>query len=122
MDTFDNSLREGIALLFAAILLPISMAVFAWSLRRTKMTGTLMHRSLSGSRLFRTGGFRKIKKTGRARGTPSLFVLYLNLRYDFFFFLTFTFVSIPGASCWSISRPCLACCPYTPLGSNSTAF
>ena len=33
-----------VLLLFAAILLPISMAVFAWSLRRTKMTGTLMHR------------------------------------------------------------------------------
>ena len=33
-----------VLLLFAAILLPISMAIFAWSLRRTKMTGTLMHR------------------------------------------------------------------------------
>lgn len=33
-----------VLLLFAAILLPISTAVFAWSLRRTKMTGTLMHR------------------------------------------------------------------------------
>ncbi|HTQ58591.1 MAG TPA: ABC transporter permease [Candidatus Solibacter sp.] len=33
-----------VLLLFAAILLPISVAVFARSLRRTKMTGTLMHR------------------------------------------------------------------------------
>jgi ABC-2 type transport system permease protein len=30
--------------LFAALLLPLSMAVFAWALRRTKTTGTLMHR------------------------------------------------------------------------------
>jgi ABC-2 type transport system permease protein len=30
--------------LFAAVLLPVSMAVFAWALRRTKTTGTLMHR------------------------------------------------------------------------------
>jgi len=30
--------------LFAAVLLPSSMAVFAWALRRTKTTGTLMHR------------------------------------------------------------------------------
>jgi ABC-2 type transport system permease protein len=29
---------------FAAVLLPISMTVFAWSLRRTKATGTLTHR------------------------------------------------------------------------------
>jgi ABC-2 type transport system permease protein len=29
---------------FAAALLPLSMAVFAWALRRTKTTGTLMHR------------------------------------------------------------------------------
>ncbi|HYL64545.1 MAG TPA: ABC transporter permease [Candidatus Methylomirabilis sp.] len=33
-----------ILFLFAAVLLPVSMAVFAWSLRRTKTTGTLMHR------------------------------------------------------------------------------
>ncbi len=33
-----------ILLLFAAVLLPLSMAVFAWALRRTKTTGTLMHR------------------------------------------------------------------------------
>lgn len=33
-----------ILLLFAAVLLPLSMLVFAWSLRRTKTTGTLMHR------------------------------------------------------------------------------
>lgn len=32
-----------ILLLFAVVLLPISMAVFAWSLRRTKITGTLTH-------------------------------------------------------------------------------
>jgi ABC-2 type transport system permease protein len=30
--------------LFSAVLLPFSMAVFAWALRRTKTTGTLMHR------------------------------------------------------------------------------
>lgn len=30
-------------LLFAAILLPLSLAVFAWALRRTKITGTLTH-------------------------------------------------------------------------------
>jgi ABC-2 type transport system permease protein len=30
-------------LLFAAILLPVSLAVFAWALRRTKITGTLAH-------------------------------------------------------------------------------
>jgi hypothetical protein len=29
---------------FAAVLLPISMGTFAWSLRRTKATGTLTHR------------------------------------------------------------------------------
>jgi len=28
---------------FAAVLLPLSMTVFAWSLRRTKITGTLTH-------------------------------------------------------------------------------
>ncbi len=33
----------GILLLFAAVVLPISIAVFAWALRRTKITGTLMH-------------------------------------------------------------------------------
>lgn len=33
-----------VLLLFAAVLLPISMFVFAWALRRTKTTGTLMHR------------------------------------------------------------------------------
>jgi ABC-2 type transport system permease protein len=33
-----------ILLLFAAVLLPISMGVFAWTLRRTKITGTLSHR------------------------------------------------------------------------------
>lgn len=31
-------------LLFAAVLLPLSMAVFSWALRRTKITGTLTHR------------------------------------------------------------------------------
>ena len=30
-------------LLFAAVLLPVSMSTFAWSLRRTKITGTLTH-------------------------------------------------------------------------------
>jgi hypothetical protein len=29
---------------FAVVLLPLSMAVFRWSLRRTKATGTLTHR------------------------------------------------------------------------------
>jgi ABC-2 type transport system permease protein len=33
-----------VLLLFAAVLLPVSTAVFAWALRRTKTTGTLMHR------------------------------------------------------------------------------
>ena len=33
-----------VLLLFAAALLPLSMTVFAWALRRTKTTGTLMHR------------------------------------------------------------------------------
>jgi ABC-2 type transport system permease protein len=30
-------------LLFALVLLPISLAVFSWALRRTKITGTLTH-------------------------------------------------------------------------------
>jgi ABC-2 type transport system permease protein len=34
----------AILLLFAVILLPLSMSVFAWALRRTKITGTLTHR------------------------------------------------------------------------------
>jgi ABC-2 type transport system permease protein len=34
----------AVLLLFAAALLPLSMLVFAWCLRRTKITGTLMHR------------------------------------------------------------------------------
>jgi ABC-2 type transport system permease protein len=34
----------GILLLFAAVLLPVSMVVFGWALRRTKITGTLTHR------------------------------------------------------------------------------
>jgi ABC-2 type transport system permease protein len=33
----------SVLLLFAAVLLPLSMSVFAWSLRRTKITGTLTH-------------------------------------------------------------------------------
>jgi ABC-2 type transport system permease protein len=33
-----------VLVLFSAVLLPLSMAVFAWALRRTKTTGTLMHR------------------------------------------------------------------------------
>jgi ABC-2 type transport system permease protein len=32
-----------VLLVFAAILLPASMASFAWALRRTKTTGTLTH-------------------------------------------------------------------------------
>jgi len=32
-----------ILLLFAVVLLPLSISVFAWSLRRTKITGTLTH-------------------------------------------------------------------------------
>ena len=30
-------------LIFASILIPLSFAVFAWALRRTKITGTLTH-------------------------------------------------------------------------------
>ncbi|MGB7283776.1 MAG: ABC transporter permease [Candidatus Acidiferrum sp.] len=33
-----------VLLVFGVVLLPLSMAVFAWCLRRTKITGTLMHR------------------------------------------------------------------------------
>jgi ABC-2 type transport system permease protein len=33
----------GALLLFAAILLPVSFAIFSWALRRTKITGTLTH-------------------------------------------------------------------------------
>ena len=33
----------AVLLAFAAVLLPLSMAIFAWSLRRTKITGTLSH-------------------------------------------------------------------------------
>ena len=33
----------GALLLFAVILIPLSFAVFAWALRRTKITGTLTH-------------------------------------------------------------------------------
>lgn len=33
-----------VLLLFSAVFLPLSMTVFAWALRRTKTTGTLMHR------------------------------------------------------------------------------
>jgi len=32
-----------VLLLFATVLLPVSLAVFAWALRRTKVTGTLTH-------------------------------------------------------------------------------
>jgi len=31
-------------LAFAAVLLPASVVIFSWSLRRTKITGTLTHR------------------------------------------------------------------------------
>jgi len=34
----------AVLLLFAAVLLPISITVFGWALRRTKVTGTLTHR------------------------------------------------------------------------------
>jgi ABC-2 type transport system permease protein len=42
------SIREllpsiGALLLFAAVLLPLSFAIFSWALRRTKITGTLTH-------------------------------------------------------------------------------
>jgi len=33
----------GALLIFAAVLIPLSFAVFAWALRRTKITGTLTH-------------------------------------------------------------------------------
>jgi len=33
-----------VLLVFAAVLLPLAMLIFAWALRRTKATGTLMHR------------------------------------------------------------------------------
>ena len=33
----------AVLLLFAALLLPISFAIFSWALRRTKITGTLTH-------------------------------------------------------------------------------
>ncbi len=33
----------AILLLFAALLLPVSFAIFSWALRRTKITGTLTH-------------------------------------------------------------------------------
>jgi ABC-2 type transport system permease protein len=33
----------GALLLFAVILIPLSFLVFAWALRRTKITGTLTH-------------------------------------------------------------------------------
>jgi hypothetical protein len=33
----------GGLLLFAAVLLPASFAIFSWALRRTKITGTLTH-------------------------------------------------------------------------------
>lgn len=33
----------AVLLLFAAVLLPLAMATFAWALRRTKITGTLSH-------------------------------------------------------------------------------
>jgi ABC-2 type transport system permease protein len=33
----------GMLLVFAAVLLPLSFGVFAWALRRTKITGTLTH-------------------------------------------------------------------------------
>jgi ABC-2 type transport system permease protein len=41
---FEIARPLGILLLFAAVLLPISIVVFGWALRRTKITGTLTHR------------------------------------------------------------------------------
>jgi ABC-2 type transport system permease protein len=54
LDAMRGALLEGaglvaigqpllILLLFGAVLLPASMAVFSWALRRTKITGTLTH-------------------------------------------------------------------------------
>jgi hypothetical protein len=36
-------LEESSFSVFAAILIPLSFLVFAWALRRTKVTGTLTH-------------------------------------------------------------------------------
>jgi ABC-2 type transport system permease protein len=42
--SWDGLWRSFVALLiFAAVLIPFSFAVFAWALRRTKITGTLTH-------------------------------------------------------------------------------
>jgi ABC-2 type transport system permease protein len=41
--TFKLLPSIGALLLFAAILLPVSFAIFSWALRRTKITGTLTH-------------------------------------------------------------------------------
>jgi len=39
----EQGLNLTALLVFAAILLPLSFAVFSWALRRTKITGTLTH-------------------------------------------------------------------------------
>ena len=44
LNAWKKLIVQPLLLLFAAVLLPLSMLVFAWALRRTKMTGTLMHR------------------------------------------------------------------------------
>jgi ABC-2 type transport system permease protein len=54
LDAMRGALLEGAGLMaigrpllillsFGAVLLPASMAVFSWALRRTKITGTLTH-------------------------------------------------------------------------------
>ena len=59
---------------------------------------------------------RAAKKTG---SKIAALVVNAGCVQDFFFF---SLVSMPGASSCSASRPCLACWPYVPLGSSSTAF
>jgi ABC-2 type transport system permease protein len=55
MDAMRSALLDGagvagiarplvLLLAFAAVLLPVSVVIFSWSLRRTKITGTLTHR------------------------------------------------------------------------------
>jgi ABC-2 type transport system permease protein len=55
MDAMRGALLDGAGILtlghplllllaFAAVLLPSSVVIFSWSLRRTKVTGTLTHR------------------------------------------------------------------------------
>ena len=55
MDAMRGALLDGaglfflaqpllLLLVFAAVLLPFSVLIFSWALRRTKITGTLTHR------------------------------------------------------------------------------